>query len=52
MHSSRHLLVVREKEARKLGVGIMLDNNATTAWREAVEVWKAVSSTIVMVRLK
>ena len=37
---------------RNEGVGIMLDHEMTTAWREAWEVWEAVSLRIVCVRLE
>ena len=38
--------------ARNEGVGILLDGKAAAAWRQGGEVWKAVSSRIVMARLK
>ena len=34
------------------GVGIVLDKRATAAWRSAGELWKPVSSRVIMVRLK
>jgi len=34
------------------GVGIIMNNRATVAWRAAGEEWKAVSSRLVMARLK
>ena len=34
------------------GVGIILDPQMTTAWKEAGEIWKAVSSRIVTARIK
>ena len=34
------------------GIGILLDERATAAWRQGGEVWKAVSSRIVMASLK
>ena len=37
---------------RNEGVGILLDEMATAAWRRSGEVWEAVSSKIVMARLK
>ena len=33
------------------GVGILLNGLATEAWRQAGEVWKAVSSRIIMAKL-
>ena len=38
--------------ARKEGVGILLDEKTTNAWRAAGEAWDAVSSRIVTARLK
>ena len=38
--------------ARREGVGIALDKRATTAWRAASEVWKPVSSRVIMAKLK
>ena len=37
---------------RRAGVGIVLDPVMTQAWRDAGEVWKAVSSRVVTARLK
>ena len=34
------------------GVGIFLDSMASEAWRQAGEVWKAISSRIVLARLR
>ena len=34
------------------GVGIALDKTVTAAWRSAGELWKSVSSRVIMVRLK
>ena len=41
-----------EDGARNEGVGILLDPKATVAWRDAGEVWKAVSSRLVTAKLK
>ena len=41
----------QERGTRKEGIGIALDKKAMTAWKNAVEVWKAVSSRVVMARL-
>ena len=38
--------------ARRKGVGLALDVRATAAWRMAGEVWKPVSSRVIMARLK
>ena len=37
---------------RSEGVGILVDKKATAAWRRGGEVWEAVSSRMVMARLK
>ena len=37
---------------RSEGVGVVMDPKMTTAWKEAGEVWKAVSSRIICARLK
>ena len=37
---------------RNEGVGIMLDERASAAWREAGEAWEAISSRVVTARLK
>ena len=52
LHSGRPLPHGEEPAVRKEGVGIALDERATSAWREAGEKWKAVSSRIVTARLK
>ena len=33
-------------------MGILLDGRATSAWKQGGEVWEAVSSRVIMVRLK
>ena len=38
--------------SRNEGAGILLDARAGGAWRQGGEVWKAVSSRVVMARLK
>ncbi len=43
LHSGRLLPSDGEKATRNEGVGIALDERATAAWREAGEVWEAVS---------
>ena len=52
LHSERPLQEHGDVAARNEGVGILLDKWATAAWRQGGEVWKAVSSRIVMARLK
>ena len=52
LHSGRPLPSGQEKAARNEGVGIALDKKATAAWKNAGEVWEAVSSRVVMARLK
>ena len=52
-HSGRPLPVSGADAVRNEGVvGILLDPQATAAWRNAGEVWEAVSSRIVTARLK
>ena len=51
LHSGRPLLSDQEKGTRNEGVEIALDEKATMAWKNAGEVWEAVSSRIVMARL-
>ena len=52
LHSGRPLPCEEGPAVRREGVGIVLDEGATAAWREAGEKWKAVSSRIVTARLK
>ena len=52
LHSGHVLLVGEGPAGRNEGVGIALDERAAAAWKEAGEVWKAVSSRIIMARLK
>lgn len=52
LHSGRPLPSANESAVRNEGVGIALDKVATEAWKSAGEVWEAVSSRIVMARLK
>ena len=52
LHSGRPLPAEGDAAVRKEGVGILLDERATAAWRQAGEVWQAVSSRIVVARLK
>ena len=52
LHSGRVLPVGEGPAVRNEGVGIALDERAAAAWKEAGKVWKAVSSRIIMARLK
>ena len=52
LHSGRPLPKDGEPAVRNEGVGILLDERATAAWKEAGEVWNAVSSRVVTARLK
>ena len=52
LHSGRSVPEHGDVAARSEGVGILLDEQATAAWRQSGEVWKAVSSKIFMARLK
>ena len=52
LHSGRTLPVDGDVAIRREGVGILLDGRATAVWRDAGEVWRAVSSRIVTARLK
>ena len=52
IHSGRPLLNEDVPQRRNEGVGILLDERATQAWKDAGENWKAVSSRVVMARLK
>ena len=52
LHSGRPLPGNSENALRKEGVGILLDEKATNAWRAAGEAWEAVNSRIVTARLK
>ena len=51
-HSGRPLPCAEETAVRNEGVGIMLDERASAAWREAGEAWEAISSRVVTARLK
>ena len=42
----------QERASRNEGVGIALDEKATVAWKNAGEVWEAVSARIIPARLK
>ena len=50
--SGRPLPGDQERASRNEGVGIALDEKATVAWKNAGEVWEAVSSRIISARLK
>ena len=50
--SGRPLPKDREPAVRNEGVGFLLNERATAAWKEAGEVWNAISSHIVTARLK
>ena len=52
LHSGRPLPKDGEPAVRNEGVGILLDERATAAWKEVGEVWNAISSRIVTARLK
>ena len=52
LHSGRTLPGDGEPLLRNEGVGIMLDQYATVAWKKAGETWEAVSSRIVTARLQ
>ena len=52
LHSGHPLPGNEEVATRREGVGIALDERATLAWKNAGEVWEAVSSRIVVARLK
>lgn len=52
LHSARPLPAYGDTASRYEGVGILLDEKATAAWREAGETWEAVRSKIVVARLK
>ena len=51
LHSGRPLPEEDAVAYRGEGVGILLDNVAPKAWKQGGEVWKAVSSRIVMAKL-
>ena len=52
LHSGRPLPESGDATSRNEGVGILLDERATAAWRQGGEAWEAVSSRIVVARLK
>ena len=52
LHFGRPLPKDGEPAVRNGGVGILLDERATAAWKEVGEVWNAISSRIVTARLK
>jgi len=52
LHSGKFLLNNGTVAARKEEVGIVLDARATEAWRQGEETVNAVSSRVVMARLK
>ena len=52
LHSGRPLPEYDSPMVWNEGVGIVLDREITAAWREAGEVWEAVSSRIICARLK
>ena len=52
LHSGHLLPNEGEPQMRNEGVGVLLDKHATDAWKDAGENWKAVSSRVVMARLK
>ena len=52
LHSGRLLPNSGDPAMRNEGVGILLDEKATAAWRQGGEVWEVVRSRVVMARLK
>ena len=52
LHSGHPLPGNAEIATRREGVGIALDERATQAWKNAGEIWEAISSRIVVARLK
>ena len=52
LHSGRPIPSDGEQAIRNEGVGILLNGEASAAWRRAGEVWSPVSSRIVTARLK
>ena len=52
LHSGCPLPGDQERATRNEGVGIALDKKATVAWKDAGEVWGAVSSRIISARFK
>ena len=52
LHSGRPAPGAGDAAARREGVGLVMDKRATAAWRVAGEVWKPVSSRVIMARLK
>ena len=52
LHSGRTMPDESEPQVRNEGVGIVLNERATTAWKDAGEIWEAVSSRVVSARLK
>ena len=52
LHSGRPLIEHGDVATRNEGVGILLDERTSAAWRRGGEVWKAMRSRIVMARLK
>ena len=52
LHCGRPLPEESAQQMRNEGVGILLDKDATAAWKDAGEIWEAVSSRVVMARLK
>lgn len=52
LHSGRTVPSGDEPAIRREGVGIVLDKEATEAWRQAGETWEAVSPRLISARLK
>ena len=52
LHSGRPLPSDSDRATRNEGVGIVLDEKASAAWRNAGEQWEAVSSRLVTARLQ
>ena len=52
LHSGRPLPEENDPQVRNESVGILLNQDATRAWKDAGESWEAISSRLVMARLK
>ena len=52
LHSGRLAPSTDDAVARREGVGLALDAKATAAWRMVGEVWRPISSRVIMAKLK
>jgi len=52
LHSGRPAATDGEVVTRRESAGIILDKKVTATWRAAREVWRSVSSRVIMTRLK